>query len=168
MKKIGRREFLSDKGLSMVAYSCSVNDNNLLKMYFTIYLNKTDVTLHREVSLKEYPLRELNIESAFNKIERLIKTLQEYVKHLQDGGVVNDHRPVGLLVEPDTGDYVGETSTVHLWANGDQVSFSLTSCEKKLRTTLDREPTIELLTTLIGHLWCHLNDAKTITQKALK
>lgn len=167
MRKIARREFLGETGLSMVAYTAKINDNDLLTMYFTLFINNKDVTLHREVSLKDYPNRELNLDSAYAKIERLINALKEYITWLQDGRVVNDHRGIGVLVEPDNGEYVGETSTAHLWAHGEQVIFSLTSCENKLRTTYSREATIELLTTIIGHLVIHLNDVKTLAEESI-
>lgn len=163
MAIVAKREFLKAHDLDMVCYSTEINARGMAQMRFTLFIGSVDVTLHREFVTHGNPNYKLELDSATSKIRRMINTMNLYVEHLQsEDHAFEDHTPIGTMVEADTGEYHGESSTIHLWLNGDHSIFAITSCQKKIRTTTNREETAELLTSLIGHLEQHLSDAMAL------
>lgn len=165
MEIIARREFLQNTGLSMIYSSVTPDSSKNIEMAFSIYYD-TDVTLHRNIRIGlEGKKLEQEIQSAFNKINGLIDTLEMYQKQLQSNDVYEDHRGIGYLTDPVTNEYHGESSTVGLWVNGKECCFAITSCSKKVRFNAGKDELTEFLISLVTHLRLHLGDVETMIKQ---
>lgn len=167
MKKLSRRGFFGKRSLDGFVSMVSVSDRGLFDMHFSIFI-RSDVTLHRSFMASD---NNKNLEkdraSATKKIEDLIDTLDVYIDRLKAKESYEDHRAIGVMRDPVTDDYHGESSTVHLQMDKGECIFCITSCEHKLRLTLCHKETSKILTSINKQLRLHLADMNQLLDEYL-
>lgn len=157
---LGNRAFLSDMGMNMVYYHVSLQPMGMVEMQFSLYINE-DVTLHRE--FMSYGNKDLlsHYQSAWLKLERLKEFLVNTLDALDHKKEANILVPIGDFLDCK-GNYVGESSTALLQLYEDSAIVSISSCNKKIRTTIGREDTRRLFATVLTHLEQHMSDVEEL------
>lgn len=167
MKKLSRRGFFNRMSLDGFVSKVTISSRGLFDMHFSIFIRQ-DVTLHRSFMVSD---NNKNLEkdraSATKKIQDLIDTLDEYIERLKAKEPYEDHRPIGVMRDPATDEYHGESSTVHLQVDKGECIFCITSCEHKLRLTLSHKETSKMLTSINKQLRLHLADMNQLLDEYL-
>lgn len=167
MKKLSRRGFFSRMSLDGFVSKVTISKRGLFDMHFSIFIRQ-DVTLHRSFMVCDSNKNlEKDRASATKKIQDLIDTLDIYVDRLREKALYQDCRPIGVMRDPVTNEYHGESSTVCLQTDRDECIFCITSCEHKLRLTLSHEETAKILVKIIDQLRLHLADMNQLLDEYL-